>query len=44
MGMVEVSNTTGRAVKCVDPGKITSGESGWLGHTPCDGIRRRADT
>jgi len=28
MGLVGVSSTVGRAVKCVDPGKTTRSESG----------------
>lgn len=36
MGIVGVNSIIGRAVKCLDPDKTTSGESGWLGYTPCD--------
>lgn len=36
MGIVGVNSTVGRAVKCIDPGKTTRSESGWLGYSLCD--------
>jgi len=43
MGVVGVGSITWRAVKCFDPCKTTSGESGRLGYTPGDCVMHSID-